>query len=64
MLEARDRVTQILSENKDILTAVAKELLDKETIMLEDLDRIIEANRTNTTQFIDGEPQVSEGDTA
>ena len=41
VLEARDRVTQLLSENIVVLKAVAQELLEKETIMLEDIDRII-----------------------
>ncbi|MDW7773419.1 MAG: ATP-dependent zinc metalloprotease FtsH [Desulfobulbaceae bacterium] len=41
VLEARDRVDQLLTENLDILKAIARELLEKETIMLEDLDRII-----------------------
>jgi cell division protease FtsH len=48
VLEARDRVTQLLSDNIDILKAVANELLEKETIMLEDLDRIIKAHRPET----------------
>ncbi len=41
IIEADDLVTQMLSENRDILEAVAKELLERETIMLEDMDRII-----------------------
>ncbi len=41
ILDANDRVSRILSENKDILTAIAKELLEKETIMLEDMNIII-----------------------
>ncbi len=42
VLDANDRVTEMLQENIDILRAVADELLEKETIMLEDIDRIIE----------------------
>ncbi len=42
ILDANDRVTNLLQENIDILRAVAEELLEKETIMLEDIDRIIE----------------------
>jgi cell division protease FtsH len=41
ILDANDRVTRLLDENMDILKAIAAELLDKETIMLEDMDRII-----------------------
>ena len=41
ILDANDRVTQMLGNNQDILKALAEELLDKETIMLEDMDRII-----------------------
>lgn len=41
VLDANDRVTCLLDENMDILKAIATELLDKETIMLEDMDRII-----------------------
>ncbi len=39
--EANDRVNQLLSDNMDILTAIADELLEKETIVLDDMDRII-----------------------
>ena len=45
VLDANDRVTQLLSENIDILKAVAVELLEKETIVLDDLDRIIAEHR-------------------
>ena len=41
VLEANDTVTRLLQKNIDVLRAVAAELLEKETIMLEDLDRII-----------------------
>ncbi len=41
ILNARDKVNQLLTENIEILKAVAKELLDKETIMLENIDNII-----------------------
>ena len=44
VLEARDRVKELLTENMDILKAVAQELLEKETIMLEDIDKIIDEN--------------------
>ena len=41
IVEANDTVTRLLQENMDILKAIADELLEKETIMLDDLDRII-----------------------
>ncbi|MGE4560637.1 MAG: cell division protein FtsH, partial [Desulfobulbus sp.] len=41
IVEANDRVTRLLEENMDILKAIADELLEKETIMLEDMERII-----------------------
>ena len=41
ILDANDRVTRLLSDNRDILETIAKELLERETIMLEDMDRII-----------------------
>ena len=41
VLEANDTVTRMLQENIDVLRAVAAELLEKETIMLEDIDRIM-----------------------
>ncbi len=40
--EARDKVYTLLRENKDILTKVAEELLEKETIVLDDIERIME----------------------
>jgi cell division protease FtsH len=43
--EAIDTTEKILSENRDILEKMAEELLDKETIMLEDMERIIEELR-------------------
>lgn len=45
ILEANDRVTRLLEENRDILKAIADELLEKETIMLEDMERIIKELR-------------------
>ncbi len=41
VLAASERVTDLLTTNKDILTKVAQELLVKETIMLDDINRII-----------------------
>ena len=41
ILDANDRVTRLLDENMDILKAISLELLERETITLEDMDRII-----------------------
>ncbi|MCW5198665.1 cell division protein FtsH, partial [Desulfobulbus sp. F3] len=41
ILTAAADTEQLLRDNKDILEAVASELLEKETITLEDIDRII-----------------------
>jgi cell division protease FtsH len=41
VVEANDRVTRLLEENMDILKAIAEELLEKETIILDDMERII-----------------------
>jgi len=41
VLDARDKVTGLLSENIEILKIIARELLVRETIMLDDIDRII-----------------------
>ncbi|VAW41498.1 Cell division protein FtsH [hydrothermal vent metagenome] len=45
VLDTRDRVTALLSEHLEVLKAVAAELLEKETIVLDDLDRIIEQQK-------------------
>ncbi|MGB5685930.1 MAG: ATP-dependent zinc metalloprotease FtsH [Candidatus Electrothrix sp.] len=42
ILDATTATTILLEENIDILKTVAEELLDKETITLEDIDRIIQ----------------------
>ena len=42
ILDAISVTTTLLEENIDILKAVAEELLEKETIALDDIDRIIE----------------------
>ncbi len=41
VINANDTVTRLLQDNIDILRAVAQELLERETIMLEDIDRIM-----------------------
>ncbi len=45
VLDTRDRVIALLSENLEVLKAVAAELLEKETIVLDDLDRIIKEQK-------------------
>ncbi|MBM9511358.1 ATP-dependent zinc metalloprotease FtsH [Desulfobulbus marinus] len=62
ILEGNERVTKLLQDNMDILDAVAAELLEKETIMLEDMNRIIvnlrgeEEAVVNTTEKSETEP--------
>ena len=41
VVEANDKVTRLLQDNMDILKAIADELLERETIILDDMDRII-----------------------
>jgi cell division protease FtsH len=41
VLEASDRVTKILENNGDILRRMADDLLEKETIVLEDIEQIL-----------------------
>jgi len=41
VVEANDTVSRLLEENRDILDALAEELLEKETIVLDDMDQII-----------------------
>jgi len=59
VLDANDRVTLLLDENMDILKAIAAELLDKETIMLEDMDRIIVEFRPEKHEKEQGESSES-----
>jgi len=44
------KVTKILTDNLDILKAVAQELLDKETIILDDINRITAELRPDTAE--------------
>lgn len=60
ILDANDRVTQLLSDNIDILRAVAGELLEKETIVLDDLDRIIEEHRGDQGAEEEKEPEPAD----
>jgi cell division protease FtsH len=47
--KAAEETETLLTENKDILKAVADELLEKETITLEDIDRLIGGLRKEET---------------
>ncbi len=42
IITARDTVFQLLEDNRDILNKMAEELLEKETIVLEDIEQIME----------------------
>ncbi len=43
--DAMDTVTKLLKEHRDILTVMAEELLERETIVLADIERIVEKLR-------------------
>ncbi|WP_456386099.1 ATP-dependent zinc metalloprotease FtsH [Desulfolithobacter sp.] len=57
ILDASSKVELLLEENLDILKAVARELLEKETIMLEDIDRIINEMRPPDGQAEESVPK-------
>ena len=50
IVEANDKVSRLLEENRDILKAIADDLLEKETITLEDMDRTINLLRGVQTE--------------
>jgi len=58
IIEANDKVTTLLQENMDILKAIAEELLEKETIILEDMERIIAELRGSDE--VSEEPETEE----
>ena len=60
VIEANDKVSRLLEENRDILKALADELLDKETITLEDMDRIIKRLRDEPAETVAAEATVTE----
>jgi cell division protease FtsH len=62
IVEANDKVTRLLEENRDILTAMAAELLERETIVLEDIDRIIAERREGGPESKDEAPVAAEAD--
>jgi cell division protease FtsH len=47
VLKAKDKAVKILTDNINILKAVASELLEKETIVLNDIEEIIQKFRTD-----------------
>ena len=49
VVEANDKVTRLLEDNRDILKALADELLERETIILDDMNRIITELRGEQT---------------
>jgi cell division protease FtsH len=59
VVEANDKVTRLLQDNMDILKAIADELLERETIVLDDMDRIIAELRGGEK----GQEQVEEPET-
>jgi len=55
--EANRRVTEMLAENMDILKRVAEELLEKETIMLEDIEDILDELRPGQFERTEKNPE-------
>jgi cell division protease FtsH len=64
IVEANDKVTRLLEENRDILKAIAAELLERETIVLEDIDTIIAQRRGGGQESNDEAPAAAEADEA
>jgi cell division protease FtsH len=61
VVEANDKVTRLLQDNMDILKAIADELLERETIVLDDMDRIIaELRGGDSTKATTEEAQSTE----
>jgi len=56
ILEAIDKVTSLLESHRDVLERMASELLEKETIVLEDIKRILVELRPDD-HHPNGEPQ-------
>lgn len=51
ILEASNKVTELLEGHRDVLARMAEELLEKETIVLEDIQRILAELRPDEHQF-------------
>ena len=54
---ANDKVTKMLTENLDVLKRVAEELLEKETIVLEDIEDILEELRPGQYERTEKDPE-------
>ena len=54
---ANDKVTKMLTENLDVLKRVAEELLEKETIVLEDIEDILEELRPGQYERKEKDPE-------
>lgn len=57
---AVETVTGLLEKNKDILTRMAEELLEKETIVLDDIEALIEELRPGKYTFKKKKPSTTE----
>ncbi|MCF8056464.1 MAG: ATP-dependent zinc metalloprotease FtsH [Desulfocapsa sp.] len=57
ILRANEQVTQLLTENTDVLKRVAEELLAKETIVLDDIEDILEELRPGKYERKKKEPE-------
>ena len=60
VVEANDTVTRMLEENRDILKAIADELLEHETIILDDMNRIIAELRSEPAKEKSEEAEAAE----
>jgi cell division protease FtsH len=58
--EANDKVSLLLEENRDILKALAEELLERETITLEDMDRVINRLRPEQVEGAEATAETAE----
>ena len=57
ILSANEQVTQLLTENMDVLKRVAEELLEKETIVLDDIEDILDELRPGKYGRTQKEPE-------
>ncbi len=63
IIESRDKAMKLLEENRDVLDKMAEELLEKETIVLEDIERIMEElHPEKYKREPKPEPEKQEGD--
>ncbi len=53
---ANDHVTKLLTDNLDVLKRIAEELLEKETIMLEDIEDVLDELRPGQYERTETEP--------